>query len=248
MITAKKLNEIVNRIAPYELAEEWDNCGLIVDCGEETDKILFALDATNAVLEEATRRGCGVVVTHHPAIFSGVKTLADGDPVLEAAKRRISLIAAHTCFDAAQGGVNDVLCDLLGVEERALFAPIGRMGKLGSADASSLAALVKDKLGCRAVRYADGGKPIERVAVIGGSGGEFVAQAKWMGLDALVTGELKHHEALYARQAGVTVVAAGHYETENPAVEVLRRAAEAEVGPDAACLLAEDGANPFETV
>lgn len=248
MIDTKKLNEIVNKVAPYELAEEWDNCGLIVDCGEKTDKILFALDATNAVLEEAQRRGCGAVVTHHPAIFSGIKNLADGDPVLEAAKRHITLIAAHTCFDAAQGGVNDVLCDLLGVKEQELFAPIGRMGKLSCADAKALAALVKEKLGCDAVRYVDGGKPIERVAVIGGSAGEFVAQAKWMNLDAFITGELKHHEALYAQQVGVTVIAAGHYETENPAVEALRRAVEAEVGEDAACLLAEVCANPFGTV
>ena len=248
MITTKKLNEIVNKIAPYELAEDWDNCGLLVDCDEPADSILFALDATLPVLQEAKRRGCGIVVTHHPAIFSGVKALAAGDPVLEAAKMKISLLAAHTCFDAAQGGVNDCLCEKLGIENPELFAPIGRMGTLRCADAASLAALVREKLECGPVRYVDGGRPIERVAVIGGAAGEFVAQAKWMGLDAFITGELKHHEALYARQMGMTVVVAGHYETEKPAVEALCRAVEAEIGEEATCLLSEDETNPMETV
>lgn len=248
MIGTKQLNEVIDKLAPYTLAESWDNCGLLVDCGGETGKILFALDAANEVIEEADALGCGILVTHHPAIFAGVKVLPQGDPVLEAARHNISLIAAHTCYDAAAGGVNDVLCDLLGVAERASIAPIGRSGRLASPDARSLAALVREKLGCGPVRFVDGGHPIEKVAVVGGAGGDFVAQARWLGLDALITGELKYHEALYAKQLGLTVVAAGHYETENPAVAALCAAVQQQIGDAAQCIVASVGANPFQTI
>ncbi len=247
MITAKKLEAVVDQTAPFALAAPWDNCGLLVDCGGETDKILFALDATVPVLEEAQRCGCGIVVTHHPAIFSPLKRFSQGDPALEAARRGLSLIAAHTCFDAAAGGVNDLLCDLFRVQDREEFAGIGRMGGLRFDGARELAAYVRERLGCGPVRYVDGGGAIRRVGVIGGAGGDFAAQAKQAGLDALITGECKHHEALYAKQAGLTLVAAGHYETENPAVEALRRSVEASLGGAAVCLLAERCENPFYT-
>ena len=247
MITAKKLNELLNKIAPYELAESWDNCGLLIDCGGQTDKVLFALDLTAEVVQEAAARGCGAIITHHPAIFQGVKALAEGDPVLAAAKAGVSVLSAHTCFDAAQGGVNDCLCELLGLQEVELFAGMGRGGKIEKIEPAAFAALVREKLGCGPVRYVDGGRPIERVAVIGGAAGEFVGQASWLGYDAYLTGELKHHEAIYARQLGLTVVAAGHYETENPAMEKMRQAMERELDGAAECLLSECCANPLET-
>ncbi len=248
MTTTGKLNELLNKIAPYELAESWDNCGLLVDCGGEIARVLFALDLTGEVVQEAAERGCGAIITHHPAIFQGVKALAQGDPVLAAARAGISVLAAHTCFDAAQGGVNDQLCALLGLRETELFAGIGRGGRLDKTDAQGLAALVKQALGCETVRYVDGGRAIERVAVIGGAAGEFVGQAGWQDYDAFVTGELKHHEAVFARQLGMTVIAAGHYETENPAMDAMRRAMEAELDGAADCLLSERGTNPFAAV
>ncbi len=248
MTTAKQLNKILNKIAPYELAESWDNCGLLIDCGGETDKILFALDLTNAVVAEAAALGCGVIVTHHPAIFQGVKALADGDPVLAAARAGVSVLSVHTCFDAAAGGVNDVLCEKLGVDAPELFAIIGRGGNIKRTDALTLAVNVKNVLRCSVVRYVDGGKPIERVAVIGGSAGEFIGEASWQGYDAFVTGELKHHEAIYAKQLGLTVIAAGHFETENPAMDALRAAVESALDGAADCLLSTACANPLETV
>ena len=71
MTNAKRVNEILNEVAPYELAENWDNCGLLVDCGGDTDKILFALDVTGDSVKKAKELGCGMIVSHHPAIFGG---------------------------------------------------------------------------------------------------------------------------------------------------------------------------------
>ncbi|MEG2234441.1 MAG: Nif3-like dinuclear metal center hexameric protein [Oscillospiraceae bacterium] len=247
MINAIKVNEAVNEIAPYELTEQWDNCGLLVDCAEETDKILFALDVTNEVVAEAKELCCGIIVSHHPAIFQGKKALADGDPVLTAAKEHISLIAAHTCFDMAQGGVNDVLCKILGVENASLFE-CGRGGILKKDSAKSLAEFVKEKLGCACVKYIDAGCKIEKVAIIGGSAGEFIGQAKWMGYDAFITGEIKHHEALFAKQIGLTVISAGHFETENPAMEAMLELVSEKIGNKDECLLSKKNTNPIMTI
>lgn len=247
-MTTKELNEIINTAAPYELALEWDNCGLLLDCGLDFDSVLFALDVTNEAVAEAKKRGCGAIVSHHPAMMGAVKALAAPDPVVTAAMEHISLFAAHTCFDFANGGVNDVMCSLLGVTDVQPWPPIGRIGHLKSGGAQALAARVKAALGCPRVLYVDGGAPIERVAVVCGSAGDLLAEAKWAGCDAFITGELKHHAALFARQIGLSVVAAGHFGTEAVAVKSLRDAVQSIAGDSLKCLLFEGEADPLITI
>ncbi|MEG0750412.1 MAG: Nif3-like dinuclear metal center hexameric protein [Oscillospiraceae bacterium] len=246
MITTKELNEIINKIAPYELAEGWDNCGLLLDCGLPIDKILFALDATGSSLARAKELGCGAVVTHHPAIFGGIKVLCAEDPVVIAAMSHISLLAAHTCFDAAEGGVNDALCSKLGIEEPTPMLPFGRCGVLAAGDAAELAEKVKKSLGCESVAYVDGGRPIDRVAVVGGAAGELISQAAWLGCDAFITGELKHHEALFAQQIGMTVISAGHFITEIVAIKTLCERVQSEIAERAGCLIYSEEQNPIK--
>lgn len=111
--------QVLERIAPTRLAESWDNVGLLVgDPAQEVRAVLITIDATNAVVEEAERRGCELVVGYHPIVFEGLKRLVAGTPAFEAARRGIAVFSHHTALDVAEGGTNDVLADALGMTER----------------------------------------------------------------------------------------------------------------------------------
>lgn len=245
MIDVLTLSEIIDGIAPYRLAIEDDNCGVILDTGNRTEKILFALDAVTETIDEAQRLGCGMLVTHHPAIKNPQNQFPAGDIIVYAAARGISLLAAHTCYDAADGGVNDVLCKLFGIRETVPFSNVGRGGKIDAMPCADFVALVRERLGCKTVRAVATGRCIRRVAVIGGSGGGDIVEAAKQGYDALVTGEARHRDGIAARQRGVCLIEAGHFATENPAIEPLRRAVERQLNGAAQCILSEKCADPF---
>lgn len=114
------LVELLDRLYPFALAEEWDNVGLIVgDSKDEVTGVLLALDVTHDVLEDAVASGCNVIATHHPVIFRAIKKLnaaeLQGGLVGKAFEAGISLIALHTNLDSAVGGLNDTLADVLGL-------------------------------------------------------------------------------------------------------------------------------------
>ena len=214
MINAKQVAEAVNRIAPFDTQMDMDNCGLLIDCANETDKILVVLDVTEQTIQQAQENGCGIIVSHHPLMYHPIQKLSVGSAELLAVRAGISVIAAHTCWDAADGGVNDVLAQKLKLLNVRTLCGLGRIGDLpDAADAHGFADDVKRALGCGTVTLVDGGREIRTVAVVGGAAGmidEIIAS----GAQAFLTGEIKHHEALAARRAGLTVVAAGHFETE----------------------------------
>ncbi len=248
MINARELAEAVNSVAPFYNSAEWDNSGLLLDCGAHFSRVLFALDATKDVLIEAAERQCGALVTHHPVIFGALKRMSVDDPVTLAAKCSISIVSAHTCFDSTDGGVNDVLCGLLGLSSVTSFGDIGRAGSLPSMPEDDFIAMCKKALGCDYLPAVLQGKPINRVAVVGGSGGEYVGLAASLGCDALVTGEIKHHEALIAKQRGVCAVAAGHFATENPSISALCEGVSKQLGDRAECMVSQSGRDPFSYV
>ena len=234
-------------IAPRELAMDYDNPGLIVGMeGETINRVLVALDCTVPVVEEAKRLGCDIVLTHHPLLFSAVRKLSPDDPMTASIwrliKYGIGMFAAHTNLDAAEGGVNTVLCRLLGIKDEIAVPPdnICRVGELETpASFSDFAACVENVLHTK-VRVAGDERIVSRVMVCGGSGGSEYPLAKEYGADVLVTGECRHNQAIEAVCCGVNVIAAGHYETESivlePLIELLKKAA-----PDAEYLLSKDG-------
>lgn len=119
-MTIGEVVEALHRIAPPELAEEWDNVGLLLgDPGAGCDRVVVALEVDRAVLRRAAAAGAQLVVTHHPAIFRPLPRVTTGDAtgvlVLEAVRRGVALAAAHTNYDVAPGGVSDVLAALLGL-------------------------------------------------------------------------------------------------------------------------------------
>lgn len=221
---------LMERIAPRELALEFDNPGLLIEPDHaEITRVLVALDCTKAVAEEAASLGADLVLTHHPLFFHPVQKLAYSDPATAAAcvllRHGIGLYAAHTNLDAAHGGVNDTLCALLGIREAIPFDEgVGRIGSLKEPE--SLGAFSKRAgiLLNTHVRIAgDPEKMVTCIAIMGGSGGSAVARAAAQGADVLLTGELKHADALDAQMLGLSLVVAGHYETEAVVLEPLMK-------------------------
>lgn len=247
MITPKELEKIVETVAPPELAEEWDNVGLLVDAGVPADRILFSLDATAEAIEEAEETGCHIIVTHHPLIFHPLKRVSDGSAVAMAMRKGISVISAHTNYDTADGGINDVLAGWLGLKEVAPVAAMGRCGVLpdGPMTMKQFAAFVKERLGVDGLRVADCGRLVNRVMVLGGSGGDFVAAALEAGCDTLLTGEAAHHEGIEAKALGVNLVVAGHFGTENPGMPAFCAAVQKLIGDRAECRMSVRNRDPF---
>ena len=222
-ITVQQVLEEMRRIAPPELAESWDNVGLLVDAGRPVDAILTTLDITAPVVEEAVRLGCSLIVSHHPVIFDPIKRItADELPAL-LLKGGVSAICMHTNLDAAPGGVNDTLAELLGMRDTVPFADgCGRIGTVDATTAKALAELCADTLG-PGVRYVEASHPVLRLAEVSGAGGSYWKEALDLGADCLVTGEANHHAACDARRLGMGLVAAGHWATERPIAGVLAK-------------------------
>ncbi len=338
MSTLLDIYNTIDQMAPFVTQLDWDNSGLQWgDWNAPVTRVLLALDLTLAVLEEADALGAGLIITHHPAFFTPVKRLCGEDLAYKAIRKGIGVIAAHTNWDAAAKGVNEVLAERLGLQGRTpleaerripyrkivVFVPkdaagavydamakagagqyehyagcafmsagtgtftplegshpaigqpgkredvaeiklemvvapahvegvvaamkaahpyevpgydifqneaiaqtvsIGFVGELPTPHtAEGLAAFVKTALGCDGLRYIPTDKPIRRVAVCGGSGGDTLEAAIALGADALVTGDVKHSVMLQAAEKGICLVDAGHYATEQPAMPALQK-------------------------
>ena len=255
MTTVQQVYEVMQRLAPPELAEHWDNPGLLVDCGREVSRVLVTLDITPEVVEEAAAGGCELIVSHHPVIFSPLKKLTPRDVSFQLVQKGISAICMHTNLDAAEGGVNDVLADLFGIRQRTAFADgCGRVGEIDPITVPELAALAQQKLAalCNApdtgtavqVKFADTGKPVRRLAVISGAGGSLFADALAMGADCLLTGEANHHHAIDAKRLGLSLIAAGHYATEFPVTAAVAAKLRAAL-PELDVLVSTENRDPY---
>lgn len=251
MATVKDVYEFVDRLAPFAIQMDFDNAGFLVGRGEaQAQRILVALDITEEVVREAAECGCQLIVAHHPVIFHPVRSITDetvtGRVLLALTEGKIAAICAHTNLDAAQGGVNDCLAAALeltevgqlhqdGVDDQGRPYGIGRVGMAHrpGLTAGEYAAYVKERLGAASVRYADGGRPVRKVAAGGGSCGSMLADAVAAGCDTFVTADVKYDQYLEARALGITLMDAGHYATENVvcaplAAQLARRFPEAE--------------------
>lgn len=220
-VTVQQVLDELRRFAPPELAQDWDNVGLLVDAGRPVTGVLTALDITAEVVQEAAALGCELIVAHHPVIFHPIKALAPGDVPALLVQKGISAICMHTNLDAAEGGVNDTLAGILGIREAEPFAEgCGRIGRVEATSAETLARLCAARLGAHP-QYVEADRPIRRLAEVSGAGGSYLEEALALGADCLVTGEAAHHVALAARAHGMGLVVAGHWGTEHPIAAVL---------------------------
>lgn len=230
----KEIIPVLESIAPPSLAEDFDHgrIGLILDRGSDIRKIAVSLDPTDSVLTEAARIGADLLITHHTLIFDPINVISKrlSDTLKIAIDNDISIYTMHTNYDKADGGVNDVLAGLLGLKNIVPLLP-GRTGEIGPMKAHEFASFISKKLDTY-VQYTGYGK-IRKVMVIGGSGfrREYIDIAIKNGVDALVSGEMRHDAIRYAvrhnkrhdeRHAdGLYLFDATHYATEAPAMEKL---------------------------
>ncbi len=221
-VKVQQVLEILEQIAPPELACSWDNVGLLVDAGRPVTSIMTALDITADVVRDAAESGCELIVSHHPVIFDPLRRVTAEDVPAMLLQNGISAICMHTNLDAAPGGVNDVLADLLRIENRRDFADnCGRIGTLNVPTTAQQLAETCSRMLHTHCKFVEADHPVEKLAEVSGAGGSYLQQAIDEGADCLVTGEAAHHIAILAKQKGVGLVVAGHWGTEHPVVFAL---------------------------
>lgn len=229
MLTMQHIYDLINERAPFDTQVAYDNSGLLVgDPAREVTGIHFALDVTNAVIDEAIANGANLIVTHHPLMFSPVKRLVETDYearlLCRLIREGISLIAAHTNLDQASGGVNDALAAAIGLANVTGEGFI-RVGDLpAKMTAADLAQHISQCLGDTVRVMGSPHALISRVGMCSGSGSDEWPAAAAMGAQAFLTGEAKHHHALEAADSGVVILEAGHHATEVPGIFALASA------------------------
>lgn len=235
MITVAGLYNYFDGIIPKNLSEEWDNDGLMVcpDKNAEVDGVLFALDATADAIEYAHNNGYNVIITHHPLIFHKLSELS-GDSstsvlAIKALLYGISILSFHTRLDSVDFGVNNVLAEKIGLDSVVYLdkshdgGSIGCIGLYKSCNLEEFCVSVKKALKVNALTVAKGCDTINRVAVVGGSGDDYIFSAVSKGADTFITGEVHHHIYILAQSLGVNIIGAGHHATENPVLEILAK-------------------------
>ena len=235
MPTVREIEQALFLLAPRELAMDWDNVGhLEGDPEQDVTRVLVALDVTEAVVAEAQRRGCQLIVSHHPLMnvrWHGgeMQTLRPdtrlGRLLLTLIRADIAVISLHTNLDIAPGGVNDALAEALRIEDPGPLpgdeSRLCRVGRLKRpVKLPEFAASVCRLLGANGVRYA-GDRDVEYTAIGGGACGDYIDAVIAAGCDTFVTSDLTYHQFLDAAPRGINLIDAGHFPTEDPVCEKL---------------------------
>ncbi len=247
MATVIDIYNYIDSFAPFGTQAEWDNSGLLV--GNENsvvNKIIFALDVTSDVIEQAKNISADLIITHHPVIFKPVSNVLNDSLIYKLIENNISIICTHTNYDKAVDGVNDILCYTVNADKIEkiddTFLNITTFENTYSTD--EFAKHLKEKLN-GAVRYNNLDKTISKIAVCSGSGSDYLPLAKELQCDALLTGDASHHSFLDADEMGIVLFAAGHFETEMIAIKPLLDKIEKEFKVD--CVLAKQN-TPIITI
>jgi dinuclear metal center YbgI/SA1388 family protein len=261
----------LNDLAPLHYAEAWDHVGLLAgDPDEAVSKALLTIDMTQDVVKEAAQYGCQLVIAYHPPIFEGLKRIDAKSPVGHALRRGIAFYSPHTALDAAAGGTNDFLADVAELTSRKALKPLRQPGDLNPSPGAKSAAnglaselgmgrigpvapvarstfIERIKAGLDVPQLLVAGPTtgqVTKVAVAAGAAGDLLKLAIRQGADAVVTGEVRHHDALAAAAAGVTVICARHSCSERRALLPLRERLAAR-HPAVEFLISQQDADPF---
>lgn len=239
-MNVKDVVNILNEKCPMSMAEPWDNVGLLV--GDEkavVKKVLVALDPIRSVINEALVCGADLIVTHHPVMFKPAKTITrdtfDGRIISTLLENKINLCAMHTNVDFYEKGPNHTAAKLLNLADVKTLVPhpdvanagIGKIGTLPFAvpiSLESLAEYVKKSFKADFVRLA--GTPtadVHKVALVTGSGMDYVDAAIEQGADVLITGDIKYHQAHDAVERGIYLIDVGHFESEKLVINMFEK-------------------------
>ena len=223
-MTVGKLYNELSALYPQSLSCEWDNDGLM--CADNLDKkvnsVLIALDVTQNAIDYAISNGFDVIVSHHPLVFSSQKSLVPykytQNKLIMLIKAGVSVFSFHTRLDAVEGGVNDTLCDLLGLINVTAdpVEPVGRIAEISKkTDISTFVKNIKTSINTPFVLY-NGENDVKRVYVVGGDGKDMIGRALELGADTLLTGRASYNTIIDAKDMGLNIIEAGHFFTENP--------------------------------
>lgn len=225
----------LERLAPADYACDWDNPGLLAGrSSKEVHRIMIALDATDEVIEQAVKEDVDLLLTHHPLIFGSLKMINDmsfvARRVVKLLRHDIACYAMHTNFDSAPGGMADLaaarlhlvdthILDLTGVSPDGVHYGIGKVGYLPLAmSLEELSREVKRAFGLPFVLVygmEETKEPIRKVAICPGSGRHMVEISEKWGAQALITGDIGHHDGIDAVDGGIAIIDGGHYGLEH---------------------------------
>ncbi|HVI41612.1 MAG TPA: Nif3-like dinuclear metal center hexameric protein [Anaerovoracaceae bacterium] len=267
-----KMNELIAEIeiiAPREMEEEWDNCGMQINMGnQEINRVLIALEITKGVIAEAMMKDIDFVITHHPLLFHKIDVVDNnsitGNYIIDLIKAGISVYSAHTTFDDAFGGNNEYLADILGLsrirriknkrpsmKEATREFVVGRMGEFTEPITMEAACrLVEKALGIKGElkTVGDPHAIIRSVGLCTGAGGDTMPAAIKNGCDLFITGDVRHHEAQIGIEKGICIIDAGHYGTEKIFAENFADKLKKNVGSKIQIIESEINTNPFKIV
>ncbi len=226
MPKVQELYEFLDKKFPTSLSCEWDNDGLMLssDPNREVVRVLCTLDVTDAAIDYAISGDFDVIVSHHPLIFKPIKALNCSDStakkIFRLLDKKISVMSFHTRLDAAPGGLNDIFAKLIGLTDVTAFEcdgeAVGRIGTLQNAQTcNEFASFVKKTIQSDRVLYTQSSGVVNRVAICGGDGKDFVAAAKAAGADSYLTGQLSYNLMEDADAIGLNLFEAGHFHTED---------------------------------
>ena len=219
----EQVSNIIKKIedfAPLELMQKWDNSGWQINLGnKKTERIMLTLDVTAPVVDEAIKKKCDLIISHHPVFFNTIKSIT-APFIIKAIKNNIQIYSAHTNLDVAEGGVSEYLaekCGFKNLDTAFEFIKYKKFDK--SQNFSKLVSTLKTVFCLPSMRVVNSGrKTYNSIAFCSGSGADFIGELEKIGIDVFVTGDLKHHQALNAEN--MTVIDLGHYHSERFVVEI----------------------------
>jgi len=218
--------------APLRIQESWDNSGLLIGSPEDlVHGVLVGFDCTPALIDEAVERGCDMVITHHPLIFKGLKSISEKDPVgaavVKAVRAGVAVYAAHTTADKVIAGVSGAMARRLGLQDiRILEAEedgsvgLGCLGEFPQPmNGREALAYVQKCFGLKVIRHSRPlEEPIRTVALLGGSGGGDWPLAYAQGAQLYITADISYHH--FFTPEGFMVMDIGHFESEVEIVDI----------------------------
>lgn len=217
---------------PLSLQEDWDNSGLqIGNIESDLTNIMISLDLDEQTIQKAKEKSCNLIINHHPFLFSSIKSIdlneEKGKIIKDLIKNDITVFAMHTNLDIGKGGVNDNLAKLLELRDISNLDtnnenPMARFGYTNEITAYDFSKYIKEKLNCKGlILYGDKDKKIEKVALCGGAGSDFINDAIDKNCDLIVTSDVKYHEAIDNCKK-INIVDPGHFASENHIIYMIK--------------------------
>lgn len=221
----KEIKNYMEEWAKDEYQLSWDNSGSQIEFKDETDSVILGMDVTDRLVDKALEMDSKLIITHHPMFFSGSKNIIEGtylgDNIIKLIKNNISVFSYHTSIDIAEDGVNDSLFEKLDLKNKSVltYEEEKSMGLIGEFDKSlsliDLDKFLRDKLQVNKIKYyGRENRKIKKVAILGGSGSDFIIDAKRAGVDAYITSDIKYHDGQRAYEEDIILIDVGHFYSE----------------------------------